>query len=99
MVQPHRPRPNRITHERLEQRSARREELAAELPQEFPPSRIATVVIGCGEPLFRGREHALEVHEKSVLHQMGVDAAWTAAEELDLEPGHRMAGCRLDLTL
>jgi len=45
-MQPHGTCPDRIADERLEQCSARRDELTAELPQEFTTPRIAAVVIG-----------------------------------------------------
>lgn len=98
-MQPHGTCPDRIADERLEQGSARRDELTAELPQEFTTPRIAAVVIGGCKSLLGGREHALKVDEEPVFNQVGVDATGSPAEELDLEPGHRMTGRRFEFTL
>ena len=98
-MQPDRLRPHGIPDERFEQRPARGDQLAAELPEEFPPPRIAPVVIGGGEPLLRHRQDTLEMDKEPVFNEMRMDATRPAAEELDLKPGDRMAGRSLDFPL
>lgn len=92
-------RTDRIADECLQQRAARGDELAAELPEEFASPRIAAVAIGGGESLFRRRQDALEMEEQPVFDEMGMDASGAAAEKLDLESGHRVAGRSLDCSL